>query len=126
MENSLLSRLPAELRNSIYELVLLYDDKVTITKSGGKMLDSECGIASDEVNICDEENRRWRPPAILTCCRQIRQEASPIYYAGSIFVLLWEGEQGGVDPVRRHLRSWLETLEAVDRAQIRRIGFDGG
>lgn len=129
MENSLLSRLPAQLRISIYELVLLHDDKHTISKSGRKDFDSEYKISSDEVRISDDDGRTWRPRALLSCCRQIRREASSIYYAGIIFSLTWDAydhEEGVACPTQEHLRSWLQTLEAADRAQIRRIGLSDG
>lgn len=129
MENPPLSRLPAELRNSVYELVLLHDDKYTIDESGRKEFDSEYGVAINEVQISNDHGRTWRPPAILRCCRQLRQEASPIYYSGNIFPVTWdayEHDDDAISPMREDLGSWLQVLEVVDRVLIRRIGLSNG
>lgn len=100
MDNSPLARLPAELRNDIYELSLT----------------SGTGI----VVVWRSEVRQWHPPPLLLTCRQIRREASSTYYAGSIFLFTcheapWTGKINGA------LVNWLRALPSPALSCIRRV-----
>lgn len=105
MDNSPLSRLPAELRNYIYELVLKeYRVKVYL-------------------KVCHMETRIWQPPALLRCSQQIRAEASPIYYTGNTFVITNQYRCSGTR-AEDTLASWLRALNAPSRSLIRKIHLD--
>lgn len=58
--------LPGELRNHIYRYSLVTVDSIAITDGGKVPL--------------------WMPPAVLATCRQIRNEALPIYYIENSFM----------------------------------------
>lgn len=102
MDDSPLSRLPAELRNRIYELALLQDDSITISLNG---------------------KRRWRPPAHLSTCNQIRAEASSIYYAGNTFTVL--GIYTTLLPESDNLLgAWPRLLSPSSLRHVRRVHMD--
>lgn len=114
MENSPLSRLPAELRNNIWERVLL---------------------SCIEILVSDKSYKQWRPPALLRSCRELRREASGLYYAGNTFPLKCRdifcvlnkflGSERGSVGCAKHvdmlLLSWLSVLSASSRAHLRSV-----
>ena len=57
-----LLKIPAELRNEIYRLVLISDEQIEIKDI-------------------------YKEPALLSTCRQIRKEATPILYLGNSWVI---------------------------------------
>lgn len=71
-------KLPGELRNRIYELVLGQDQKIAIrdrrTRYHHK---NEPGLR--------QKNIRWREPGILSVSKQIRAECIRLYYDGNRF-----------------------------------------
>ena len=77
--SSPLLNLPAELRNTVYRLALTTDDAITINR--------------------DTFSQRI---ALLQTCRTIRDEATSIFYAESIFHLPLDGEQNAAS------LAWLE------------------
>lgn len=111
MDQSPLSRLPAELRYQIWEYALLSDT---------------------EVLVSDTRYKRWRSPALLRCCRELRTEASGLYYTGNTFVfkgcdigcslvVSFGRELGCTEHVEIPLASWLLLLDASSRALVRSI-----
>lgn len=60
--------LPAELRNRIWSLTLLETERI------------------DMSHKC-----RYRIPGLLSACRQIREEAAPIYYSENHFNFVVHG-----------------------------------
>lgn len=95
MENSSFSCLPPELRNEIYHLTLIEETPVRI----------------------NTYNRRvWKPSSLLQTCRQIRTEASPVYFGCNAFV---SAKQFYSVPLS--LRSWCRMVGTEARAQIHTI-----
>ena len=68
MDQTHLSRLPTELRNTIYTMALLSPSHIDI-----------------KINLTRPKTRRWRPAPLLQTCRQIRHETLAIYYGGNDF-----------------------------------------
>lgn len=95
MDYSPLSRLPAELRNYIYELVCVTDNPIIISF-----------------------RYFWDPPMLLQTCRQLRAEAAPIYYGDNIF----HAEEGQLSTLGS-LEMWLRTIGEEARRLIRTIHF---
>jgi hypothetical protein len=112
MDDSLL-RLPPEIRNAIYELTLVADERIRI----------------------GHKDNEW--PALLKTCRQINSEAVSIYLLGNTFIcalksrrsddsLEWEDRYAN-DLHRRMAErsdrnaaflSWFRDVAAVDRSVV--------
>lgn len=80
MDESLLSKIPSEIRNAIYELLL-----------------------PEAVETCIAEDF-WKGPSLLQVCRKVREEAGPMYYSGRTFTLV----QPVVEGVQSDLCRWLK------------------
>ncbi|KAK3707637.1 hypothetical protein LTR37_011985 [Vermiconidia calcicola] len=100
--SALVNKLPAELRNHIYRLVLVRSQKIGRTY---------CALLSE--------------PALLATCRQIRTEALAIYYSENVFHLNIPTKSG-----RNHIRiernssvnlAWLASLARKRCEYITRI-----
>lgn len=102
MDESPLSRLPPELRNTIYEYALSNAEPIVINQL-------EC--------------RLWRPPALLRCCSKLQNEASGLYYGSNIFRVDWRFECGKHDSDET-LAEWLEVLSSSPRALVRKVYLD--
>lgn len=100
MDHSPLARLPPELRIIIYELVLLSDDPI-------KLYDVPLPF------------KPWKAPNLLQCCRQLKNEASGVYYGENIFVADFSPSGD-----KQALAGWLHTLEPAAHALIRNIRLD--
>lgn len=99
MENSPFSRIPAELRVKIYELVLLDQRQV----------------------IIDRDPRSWHPPALLQTCQQIRKEAGPTYYSKITFILdVFEIDDRQVI-LSACITLWLDAIGTEQRELLRAI-----
>ena len=74
-------KLAAELRNYIYEEVLIHKAVLEISSSGDPV------EYMDEWELTDRSWARSRPskPSLVLTCKQIREEALPAYYGGNIF-----------------------------------------
>lgn len=107
MDNSPLSRLPAELRNTIYTLVLVTGKETVLCETN------------------DNESFHWQPPALLHACSQLRLEASPIYYAANIFTVnckLRENFEELHERTDAALAAWLrDALDAQARSLVREV-----
>jgi hypothetical protein len=96
-KSSPLLNLPAELRLLIYELVL-----------------TQNGNGRPNVQEIIHHNR-YRPPGILLVNKQVRSEATPIFYKATTF-MLFSGRLDFVDlylprrPARPDLVSWLSKI----------------
>lgn len=67
--------------------------------------------------------RLWKPPALLHCCREIRREASGLYYGNNIFRVDWTGG-GKPEECDCTLVAWLETLGLTSRSLVRKVRLD--
>lgn len=93
MDNSPLARLPAELRNYIYELVLIETQPIEVNWGYSNL---------------------WIAPPLLQTCRQARSEAAPIYYSGSTFTIMHVNTQ-------TKLEAWLRTIGPDARRFLRQV-----
>ena len=93
--------LPAELRNRIYELVLV--------KEKPKL---QCFLPPTIVSIETMEKTQFiQQPALTRTCSQIRQESLPVFYGGNIFF---------ISCLRyRPLIKWLAIIGAKNRSMLR-------
>lgn len=107
-----LLKLPAELRNRIYEMVLLDATTTHVTTAKAKP--------------------DWHSPGLLRTCHQIRSEASSIYYAVNIFRVsslnCSDDEEDDLLVLKREcldvLKQWLGILAATDKQALRRTYLD--
>jgi len=104
-------RLPAELRNRIYNEVLLETEAIPIKLAVGFM-----------------SYRSWKPPGILRTCRTIRSEAAPIYYGSNTFKLDAIEYMYGVKKQRKavkRLQPWFKGLGNLQRNMLRTVYLGG-
>ncbi|KAK5117733.1 hypothetical protein LTR85_008708 [Meristemomyces frigidus] len=103
MDRSAIGRLPAELRNRIYELALFIP--------GGIRLD-----LGDEYPSMARELQEQQLLALTQTCRQLRAESRQIFYAGNVFVVDCDVEYLS-DPSSAGMYSlwWREVSEAWTR-----------
>ena len=122
MDLSPLQRLPGELRNRIYEFALFQSDDVTINISKGiPQLHGDTNVK--------------HTLALTTTCKQLRYEASPIFYEVNKFTLLSKqvGEPYSGDIRDDHniqwqkgLRTWLDQIREQNRAALHHVEIDIG
>lgn len=94
--SSLLDKLPAELRNRVYHLVLTTAEPINFNSS----------------NIKDRT-------ALLQTCKQIRIEASQIFCASNRFDIAWRAGQ------KNHLLRWITSIDRTAALHLHlRIRFD--
>ncbi|KAK3636520.1 hypothetical protein LTR56_014146 [Elasticomyces elasticus] len=105
-------RLPAELRNTIYELVLPRDKHYTPRRTASS---HECR------NLEPVDN-----PALLATCRQIRDEALPMFYDTNSFNL-WMGDWGSIFGENRFPDTlvWLQSMSAGTVASMTKLTMHG-
>ena len=97
--------LPPELRNVIYEHTLISDEPIQIHRTHSA-----------------ETITPTSPHPLLHVCRQIRNEASPIYYSGNIFqIRIWWAQNA--EEVLGH---WLSVLTDEDHGCVRCVRLDDG
>lgn len=103
--SSLLDKLSAELRNSIYHQVLVEEAPITINY---------------DVNDVDALFRRPFP-ALLRTCRRVRLEASQLYYHANTFVVKqFPSRYTRCSPM---LIQWLQMLGSDNRRSLRRVRY---
>ena len=103
------NRLPAELRNAVYELVLVEQNIIVVgSVKGYKKSFYAAGYRHDLTLIVNRRGeyriRTWAEPGILQTCKALRQEASPLYYRRNEFVAVAKLVQF------ERLGSWLKQL----------------
>jgi hypothetical protein len=101
-------RLAAELRNRIYTYVLV--DDILVEK--GMIMVSQ-----------DPIFQACRPPALLHTCRQVRKEASGIYFSQNAFTVI-PNRSGKEDTSEQSLVTWLQVLGVVQIALLRDVKVD--
>ena len=114
-------RLPQELRNVIYEYVLLPELNIEPLESyvhASRLPGVPIAFTSPEKGVGTLVRRPIcvTEPALTSTCYQIRSEARPMFYSGSIFIL--------PKPVGDHLESveaWLDAIGAENIARLRRV-----
>src|SRR3978361_1986460 len=100
---SLLLKLPAELRNWIYEEVLLDLKPIDICNPAGPPI--------------------WHAPAVLQTCRTIRDEAKAIHYGGNIFLLPMVRREA-IEANLKYLKPWLQEIGAEQSSLLQRVYLD--
>ena len=120
MENSPLARLPPELREYIYELVLRDPSHLTVHLSSGRP------------KLSQPSAFRHHPLALAQTCAQLRDESLSIFFRINTFAL-------ETDHITTHhpgyglrtswlntLRQWLDAIGDDNRRQLRDVDFDIG
>ena len=87
--------LPAEWRNRIYHLVLVSDQRIRITPSPQGF----------------QHTDRTHEPSLIQTCRQIRREATTIYYSDNVF-------RANLLP---DLVAWLKLIGEATRAMLKNV-----
>lgn len=104
MQNSLLAKLPPELRNDIFKEVLVSREPIYVYQP-------------NDLHFED----RWTAPALPQVCQQLRQEAMSIYYGLNVFKIPGHGDQA--DSVRS-LCAWLTLLGTQVASFLRIVRLD--
>ncbi|KAK4888944.1 hypothetical protein LTR27_012224 [Elasticomyces elasticus] len=145
MDKSPLRRLPAEIRNTIYELVLVADanklgsNNITLFASTDGRIAANCKYEREDVHITAiaTDRRRARTALSMTLtCREIRTEALPMFLHLNSFVLQHAtGKMGIWSPQREQVYTnalkvfckWLKLFPAsAVNALTLHISFLGG
>jgi len=105
--------LPPELRNHIYEYLLLGGEDEAPVRVTDCLLE-ERGLPPIILQAGSEEI--WQPPAILQTCQQIRDEATPVYYTTNTFDVFVDSRN-----LERTICRWLTALGSHIRDKIRTI-----
>ena len=79
-QNSLLLDLPPELRNRVYEHVLVSNDSIEVDPNYGYY-----GIEDDLEDDLEEDRSTIKEPPLLQTCQMIRNEATQLYYSSNRF-----------------------------------------
>lgn len=101
---SRLLELPAELRNEIYELALFQTRPIGVTIVLEHCLTLLDFTRASRRSLVEE-------PPLLTCCRQVREEAIGIFYGSSTFA----------SSERSELERWIIALPAAKRKLLRDV-----
>lgn len=109
MDHSPLAKLPAELRNRVYELSLHHDKPFILT-----------GSARRRKGTLVPLHKLREPYALLVTCRQIRKEATQLLYALNSFVV--HGSRH--DRKSQALRRFLGDIGESNTNALRHIGLD--
>ncbi|KAK4620017.1 hypothetical protein CLAFUW4_11488 [Fulvia fulva] len=94
---NLMMKLPAEIRNEIYRYVLI--EQTTSTK-----VRPSWRFAPPHKVVVVDFGMKWKEPSLLQVSKQIRQEASAMYYATHDFLLVIEV------PQLERFRTWLQSI----------------
>ncbi|KAK5711029.1 hypothetical protein LTR15_012675 [Elasticomyces elasticus] len=106
-----LLRLPAELRNIIYELVLLADEDLVTTSFVVLPPSQHPG------DLISRKRRSGVIPPLLQTCQQMRTEAMPIYFANCLFFLSIHDRNGEF----KKTFAWLQSIEPRASLCIQRL-----
>lgn len=92
-----LLKLPAEIRNRIWEYAVLVSDPINIEKRGCQHTLSQLGPSllrsGKQIHIQEDLNIQAKTLvsglALASTCRQIYMEATPVYYSKNWFAITW-------------------------------------
>ncbi|KAK5172866.1 uncharacterized protein LTR77_002986 [Saxophila tyrrhenica] len=122
--DSVLMRLPAELRNTIYELVLLQDEKVIVT-SLRRSPRGRSRTGNNSLWLRSIRQGRGEPDlSLLSVSKQVRQETLSIFYRGHRFYIsILASEMNHVYSCLKSLSAQLgDQWPALDSLLSRRAG----
>ena len=111
-QTSLLLMLPAELRNRIYEMVLLRPEVINLVYLDPRRLKHlEHEVAQ---------------PSLTRTCHQIREETLPIFYGQNVFLTYavttnWSGASGAIP---RGSKSWVNAIGRENRRALKHLYID--
>lgn len=100
--DDLFNKLPGELRNKIYDLVLLEEDIIAVRFGRWRP-----GTTKRHTHI------RWKEPGVLRASKWIRNEAKAVYYRGNIFEVKTRTNQ--IQEACDWIHSAIQGCEGVDR-----------
>ncbi|KAK4945827.1 hypothetical protein LTR10_014917 [Elasticomyces elasticus] len=110
-------RLPAKLRNIVYDLVLPTDSHLlALGRSSRRQANLECNCKEW---IHGAYGCATRVPRLLQVCRQIRVETLPIFFGSNIFML----GVGDDDDIYKETEAWLRGQDPSGLRQIRFASF---
>ncbi|KAK4896397.1 hypothetical protein LTR27_005609 [Elasticomyces elasticus] len=105
-----LLQLPAELRNIIYELVLLADGQFVTTSFAVLPLPP----LENPGDLVSRKCRSGVIPPLLQTSQQIRTEAMPMYFANCLFFIAIHDRNGEFKKTFAWLQSGVESFDLVD------------
>ncbi|KAI5366288.1 hypothetical protein Slin15195_G078090 [Septoria linicola] len=108
--DSPLIKLPPELRNMIYEMVMPIDTTFKPISGCTFQLEQDC---LEWVHRPDTETGT---NALMHVCRQVRAEAIKLYFASNTFIL-------GTNPLLGNAPLWLESIGIQALSSLRQVGF---
>lgn len=117
MESSFLARLPAELREEIYELVLCRHQPHSI-------------LLSSRPPTIPAQRAASTPLSLAQTCRQIRIESLPIFFGGNRFefrtdrISTHERPYGAGALWLPSLENWLYTIGDTNRRRLRTVDIE--
>ncbi|KAF7195113.1 hypothetical protein HII31_03581 [Pseudocercospora fuligena] len=112
LQRSSLFSLSAELRNAIYEEVLL---------------EEEHPINMQDDHVMDSSLTAPPIPSLLHVSQQVRCEAAPIYYGANTFwACAYPPEHRKLEGIQKPIRSWLELIGPKQCGMIKNLFFDLG
>ncbi|KAM3422857.1 hypothetical protein BST61_g339 [Cercospora zeina] len=120
MESSLLGRLPAELRNAIYEYSILEGD------NGPETIYLDRSSHDDHLTaflVSDQhESSPLRIHGLPAVCRQLRWETLPVYYSINEFCIQTEylkSDQKG--DIMEQIQKWVQTIGHEQAREMRHV-----
>ncbi len=113
---SILGNLPGEIRNLIYDYVLIVPPSHVIARGGPKIKEEDSATSGGTLLATLDISERQKPSctAMLQVCRQIRREANHIFYARNAFSFA----------TARELRGFLVQIGPAGRQEIRFLHID--
>jgi hypothetical protein len=101
MENSPLGKLPAELRNTISDMVLRHD-RIEV-----KLSPFDYGIVFSQTGLIDGAQDNKHPLALALTCRETRNDCTKLYHARNKFLIDITGTS------YHRFRDWFKTFAEV-------------
>lgn len=115
MDDSPLGKLPPELRNKIFDLILLAPDSIYVDTAG----DASDLYGAPQLQPCHEVQVR-DALALMATCRQIRQESIPTFYGVNKFFI--DTSVLPVDAGTRLYKQWVAENANVIRGWLHSLG----
>ncbi|KXL47959.1 hypothetical protein M433DRAFT_313061 [Acidomyces richmondensis BFW] len=113
----LLETLPADVRKRIYEYVLTRGEDVRVSRLRVSPVGPYGGLTCKTQDCRPGPGYGFVKPALLSVCKQIREEATPIFYACNNFRILIcdEAQIAGIPFV------WLKSLTVNEKKALKRL-----
>lgn len=113
----LLETLPADVRKRIYEYVLTWGEDVPVSRLRVPPLRPYGGLTCKSQDCRPGPGYGFVKPALLSVCKQIREEATPVFYACNNFRILICDDA----PIARIPFAWLKSLTVSEKRAMKRL-----